>query len=289
MTDQTKLQIIDAVKNDRLKYQTDADHARKFGIDASRYNQVFKAGKIDRLLSDDLWVSIAMDLRLKLSGKANLVIARTPTFDYITAQLRECQSKAMSLMFCDECDIGKTVAAEEYMRNNTNVVYIDCSQNKVAKHLIIEIARLFGIDIKGTYKSIYKRLVFYLNNVINNPLIILDEYGDLKQEAYLELKALWNATAGNCGWYAIGADGLSKKFERMMDNRRVGFAEMYSRFGGRFQGITHTKEWIGREEEFKMLQLTIIAQANGYKNIQKLIADSEGSLRRLGQIINKPA
>ncbi len=43
------------------------------------------------------------------------------------------------------------------------------------------------------------------------PLVVLDEAGDLQYEAFLELKALWNATEMCCGWYMMGADGLRRR------------------------------------------------------------------------------
>lgn len=289
MTDQIKLQIIEAVKVDRKKFKSQADHARKFGIKDAQYSRFFIKGELNNVIADDVLISIAMDLQLSLKNNSNLVIANTPTFVHITTQLQRCQNSAMSLMFCDKCDIGKTVAAVEYMKNNAGVVYVDCSQVKTARRLIKEIARLFGIDTKGSYEEVVKKLKFYLNNIINDPLIILDEFGDLKQEAYLEIKGLWNGTKGNCGWYAMGADGLKAKFERMMENKKVGFAELYSRFNGKDQNITESDQWIGREKEFTELQLAIIAKANGYTNIQQLIADSDGSLRRLSHVVAKYA
>lgn len=284
MDNQTKERIIEAVRKDREKYNTDADHARKFGLDTSRYSTVFNSGKYDKMLSDDHWVSIAMDLRLRLKNSSELVVAHTPTFDYITAQMRKCQEDAMSLMFCDKCDIGKTIAAEEYMRNNKNVVYVDCSQYKKPKSLVKTIARLFGVDTKGTLEVVEQRLKFHLNNVINNPLIILDEYGDINKECYMEVKSIWNGSKGSCAWYALGADGLRAKFEKGIENDVVGYAELFSRFGSRYQNITQSKDWIGRQEEFNQTQISIVAKANGFKNIQQALVDSQGSLRRLSYI-----
>ena len=59
----------------------------------------------------------------------------------------------------------------------------------------------------GRYSDVYEDLVAYLRT-IDTPLVILDEAGDLQYEAFLELKALWNATERCCAWYMMGADGL---------------------------------------------------------------------------------
>jgi hypothetical protein len=53
----------------------------------------------------------------------------------------------------------------------------------------------------------------------------------------LEVKALWNGTENACAWYAMGADGLKKKIEHGCANKRVGFTEIRSRFGVKFNNI----------------------------------------------------
>jgi len=50
-------------------------------------------------------------------------------------------------------------------------------------------------DARFFYKP-YEDLVFYLKT-LPYPLIIFDEAGDLQYDAFLEIKALWNATGGD--------------------------------------------------------------------------------------------
>jgi hypothetical protein len=111
----------------------------------------------------------------------------------------------------------------------------------------------------GRYQDVYKDLVFYLRS-IQNPLIILDEAGDLEYPAFLELKALWNATDRSCGWYMMGADGLKAKIERNLEHLKVGYAEILSRMGNRFQKITPS----GTDKtDFIRQQVHLIGVANG--------------------------
>ena len=63
-------------------------------------------------------------------------------------------------------------------------------------------------------------LLAYLRT-IDTPLVILDEAGDLQYEAFLELKALWNATERCCAWYMMGADGLKEKINRAIEGKKV--------------------------------------------------------------------
>ena len=85
----------------------------------------------------------------------------------------------------------------------------------------------------GKYSEVYEDLVFYLKT-LPTPLIILDEAGDLQHDAFLEVKALWNATDMVCGYYMMGADGLQNKMRRSIDNHKVGYTELFSRFGKQY-------------------------------------------------------
>jgi hypothetical protein len=183
-------------------------------------------------------------------------------------------------MLCDLPDIGKTVAAKDFARKNANVVYVDCGLYKTKQQLIRKIAQDFGAYNKGRYHDILIGLVSFVKK-LHKPLIILDEAGDLDQNAFLELKALWNAFDGFCGWYRIGATGLRRKMERGIANETIGYEETYSRFGARFQRLTPELE----KERQKLIQqasLQIIKlNAGGDADVNKILARSQGSLRRI--------
>lgn len=282
VTNDIKQRIVAAVAEDRKKYRSDAEHSRKLGLSTSVYSEVFNSGKLDRKISDDGWMEIAMRLKLNLKDDFEWQTANTPTYDYIYTQLERCQEEHISLIFCDEAGIGKTYTATQYVKENAEVVLIDCSQSKSKRRLIKAIAQEFGVATTGKYVDVYERLVYYLNNFVNNPLIILDEAGDLQQDAYLELKALWNITQGNCGWYMMGAVGLKCKIDRAKDNEKVGYAELFDRYGCKYQSITGEDEWANDLKRFNATQIAIVANANAPKaNIQQLIAGADGSLRRV--------
>lgn len=147
--------------------------------------------------------------------------ARTATFEYITAQLEFCQKGGLSGILCDMANIGKTFTALYYVKGHRNAVYIDCAQVKSKQRLIRKIAKEYGVSSNGRYVDVYDDLVYYLRS-IETPLIILDEAGDLQYEAFLELKALWNATEHCCAWYMMGArrsERENKPLHRVQEGR----------------------------------------------------------------------
>ncbi len=285
ITTDIKNRITEAIRANRSNYPSDAKHASSLGITTSVYSAV-KNGQTERVLSDANWISIARRLGVTLMGGMEWKAARTETFEFITAQLELAQSSGLSGIMCDIPNIGKTFTARHYAATHPNAVYIDCSQVKTKIRLIRRIASEFGIETKGRYYDVYDDLVFYLRS-IENPIIILDEAGDLKYEAFLELKALWNAADRCCAWYMMGADGLKVKINRRKADGTVGYEEMFSRYGDRYSKVTPDD---GKERaRFLFEQARIVARLNAPEGADpgEIARKSGGGLRRVYTEIEK--
>ncbi len=289
ITTEFKKRILEALAQKRTKFDgSDAKFAVSLGINNAQYSRI-KNGDIEQVISDAKWVSLARQLEIQLGNAPAWNTAETPVFQFIYSQLKYCQENAASRLFCDVADIGKTFTAKQYVKNTRNAVYVDCSQVKSKQKLIRFIAKEFGVGNTGKYHDVYSDLVFYLRS-LSNPLIILDEAGDLDYTAFLELKALWNATERACGWYMMGADGLKEKIRRAIDNKKVGYTEMFSRYGNRYQKASPDSD--KELKSFKTLHAALIIKANANVNdinIQKLIAGSDYSLRRIYDELRKIA
>lgn len=279
ITQDNKKRIAAAIAANRQNYPSDAKHAQSLGITAAVYSAL-KSGQTDRLLSDGNWISIARRLGVSLKEELEWKTARTQTFDYVSRQLEFCQEQSLSGILCDMPNIGKTYTARHYVQHHQNAIYVDCSQVKTKVRLVKKIAMEFGVDAKGRYTDMYEDLVYYLRSM-ETPLIVLDEAGDLQYEAFLELKALWNATERCCAWYMMGADGLKEKIERSIDARKVGYTEMLSRYGDRYSRVTPED---GKDREaFLKEQARVVAKANAPEgsDVGLIVRKSQGGLRRV--------
>lgn len=285
ITTDIKNRITAAITEARRNYPSDAKHAASLGITTSVYSSV-KNGQTERVLSDANWISIARKLGVSLRGEIEWKAAKTPTYQYISAQLELCQQSGLSGILCDLPNIGKTFTARCYVQGHRNAVYIDCSQVKTKLKLVRKIAGEFGVDAKGRYSDVYDDLVFYLRS-IETPLIILDEAGDLQYEAFLELKALWNATERCCAWYMMGADGLKEKINRSIECKKVGYTEMLSRYGDRYSKVTPDEA--GDRRAFLNEQARIVATVNAPEgtDIAQIVRKTGGGLRRVYTEIEK--
>lgn len=285
ITTANKQRIVEAIAANRNNYPSDAKHAAALGISASVYNSL-KKGQTDKALSDANWVNIARRLDVNLRDTIEWKGAKTETFTYISTQLEACQERSLSVILCDIPNIGKTYTARWYVKEHRNAAYIDCSQTKTKRALIRKIAGEFGLDGAGKYQDVYEDLVYYLRSM-NRPLVVLDEAGDLVYEAFLELKALWNATEMCCGWYMMGADGLKAKIDRNVEGKKVGYAEIFSRYGGKYSKVTPEHE--DDRRAFLLEQARVVASVNAPEgtDIGPIVRKSCGGLRRVYTEIEK--
>ena len=285
ITNEVKQRIAAAIASDRENYPSDNRHATALGISASVYNAI-KRGNYDRQVSDAGWVGLARRLGVQLRAEMPWTAAKTPTYVFISKQLEACQTSGLSAILCDMPNIGKTFTAKAYVGQHRNAVYVDCSQVKTKLKLVRFIAKEFGVGANGRYSDVYADLVAYLRT-IDTPLIVLDEAGDLSYEAFLELKALWNATERCCAWYMMGADGLKEKINRAIEGKKVGYTEMLSRYGDTYSRVT--PDDARERDKFLRAQAAIVAKVNAPEgaDIARIVHATGGGLRRVYTEIEK--
>jgi len=278
--EQARKKILTALLSVRGNFDgSDAKFALAYGINKSVFNRL-KKGETERVLKDAAWITMARKLNVLLGDEPEWMAANTGVFEYLTSQMSVCKSESISAMYCDATEVGKTFAAKHFVSGNKNAVYVDCSLHKTKNKLVRFIAQSFGVDNTGRYDDVFADLV-YLLKVIYKPIVILDEFGDLDYSAFMEVKALWNGSEGTCSWYALGADGLQKKIDQGRINKRVGFAEIFSRYGSKYNRITPLVP--DEQKEFWMEEAVAIINANlpNYQDKQKLLIKANGSNRAL--------
>jgi len=293
ITNEFKQKVLGELAKSRKNFGgSDAKFAVSIGINNAQYSRI-KNGDTERVLSDANWISIARNLGVNISDSAEWKTANTLTFQFISAQLELSQKKSVSGLLSDDSDIGKTYTAQHYAKTHKNVVYVDCSQVKAKQKLIRFIAKSFGVGSMGRYADVYEDLVFYIKT-LHTPLIILDEAGDLQYDAFLELKALWNKTEHACGFYMMGADGLKELMRHRIECKKVGYTELFSRFGKQYKSVFVKMKKTGEvvpmsgDEKLTMLRSSaaMIIKANSTGDVNRILNKSLGedgtpSLRRI--------
>lgn len=213
-----------------------------------------------QLVGMSKWINIARTLGYQKNERMKWVAANTVVSNYISQQLSACQSYSMTAILVDEAGIGKTFTAKEYAKRNPNVIYIDCSVFPKKTDFIRAFAMQVGISEDAKLSELMESALYAVSQM-NQPLIILDEAGDLEHTTLLLIKRMYNALEEVCGFYLIGADGLKRKIENGIKYRKLGFVEVFSRFGKKFSKIL--PELMDEKRQVLKQMAKEIAIANG--------------------------
>ncbi|UCA61691.1 hypothetical protein KB553_09165 [Chryseobacterium rhizoplanae] len=232
ITFEQKHNIRIAVLNGREKFKgTDTAYAKSLGIDSMAYDQI-KDGQMEGALSLGQWLNIGSKFQTA-KNDYEMKLVRTEVYSVLEDNFNFCQATRTSMILVDDCGIGKSRCAIDIISKMKNAFYVDCSQSHTKIRFVKQLAASLGCDTTGKYYDILETVKYALN-IIENPFVCVDEFGDLEYNAYLELKGIMNATKHNCTWYAMGADGLRAKITKGINNHKVGFAEIFSRLSDDF-------------------------------------------------------
>ena len=230
-----KSAVLTALQQDRQNYGgSDAAFSKKWSINSSVYSRMLK-GETEGLIKDAQWLNIGRELNVMI-GERKWNVAKTQVYIEMFDNLQFCQEHSQSMLLVDDTSIGKSFCGKHICRSLKNAFYLDCSQAKTKQLFIRTLAKTIGVDNSGKYSEVKANLKYYLKQ-LKQPLIVLDEAGDLEYNAFLEVKELWNATEDACGFYLMGADGLEAKINSGIDRKKVGFREILSRFNNHYLHI----------------------------------------------------
>lgn len=236
LTEEYKVKVLSALADARERYDgSDSNFAKKYGINKSVYSGL-KKGDIDRKISPGKWLELGRQLGVSLNER-NWNMARTDVFNMIEEDVLFCKEFSKSMMFVDECAIGKTYSARYLSRTLKNCFYIDATQCRQERSMIRAIAKAVGGELDGTLEEI-KESAKYILNILPHPIVIIDEAGALSYSSLLLLHEFWNGTQDCCGWYLMGSDGLRTKLQKGKGtSKKQSYKELFSRFSSKYNHI----------------------------------------------------
>lgn len=230
--------------------------------------------------------------------------AHTHTYTTMLTTLETCKELGTWNLLCDHAAFGKSYPAERFAENNKqNVVYIDCSFCATKSEFITEVAKRFGLERTTTYNKLWADATDELL-LLDNPLLILDEFGDVSDNIIPLMKGLYNkadmADRTALGVMHIGADNLRKKFEDGIRRRKPGYAEYWSRCGNKFLDLkmgTKSAEYLqilqqditlivdlnlpGDLQEFRGKIIQEAYATTGNRSIKKIIAKYKKAYKKV--------
>lgn len=237
LTNEQRKIIAEALRENRKNYDgTDEQYANSWGISNSVFSRIKNGDALDGLLRDNKWWEIASELNVSLK-KHKWNIVKTDVYSMIEQEVLFCKQYSKSKICVDSSDIGKTTTARQLSKTLKNCFYVDMSQCPSKIEFIRTMAQTVGINPNDKINNLKKKTKYMLRS-LPEAIVMLDEAGDMKYETLLVCKEYWNGTEGDCGWYMIGADALREWIERGKRNKKVGFYEMFNRYGANYTSLT---------------------------------------------------
>lgn len=259
ITNEQRKKILATLIEQRANFSgTDGQYATRYGINGSVYSRLKSGENTEGLLSNAQWLNISRELGISFTDR-KWNAARTDVFNMIEEDILFCKAYAKGRICVDDCGIGKTFTAKYLSKQLSNCFYVDASQAKQKQAFIRSMAKTVGVDDRDKYIRVKENLKYALR-MLPDPVVIIDEAGDLEYTAFLELKELFNATVDMCGWYLMGADGLRAKIERGISNKKVGFAEIFSRYSESYTTCVPTERT--EKQAFYKKLITDVLSAN---------------------------
>lgn len=270
ITQEFKDNVLGALLANRSNYSgSDAAYAKQWNINKTVYSRLINGDK-GNLLRDPQWLNIGRELGISM-GDRNFKVTRTSVLDIIEEEVMFCKANSKAMMFVDDSEIGKTVAAKYLSRTLKNCFYVDGSQCKTKQRFTRVLAKTLGLDSDGKYIDIKEDIKYYLK-MLPNPVIIIDDGGDLKLETFLDIKEYWNSSEGYCGWYLIGDDSLENMIEKGIRTKKPGFRAFFSRFSSTYSSIT-PKERSAKVLFYQSLISTVLtANMDDKTNLNKIVS-----------------
>ncbi|MFV0231829.1 ATP-binding protein [Empedobacter falsenii] len=284
---QFKNNVIEAIKADRANYGgSNKAYSKTIDLNYGIVGDIINGKDLTGKISDSNYIRIGRLLGVN-RNQTNWKVTRTSIYNEIEDSLRFCKENSATMILVDDCGIGKTFCAKHILKSMKDAFYVDCSQCKSKNAFIKALAQTIGSGTHGKYSEILADLKYYISNVLDKPLIVLDEAGDLDAPAFLEIKAIYNATVDACGWYMMGANGLRKKIEKGVNNDKLGYEEILSRFSDEIVKLVPT----GKENRdafyMDLIRTVVSAQIDDVEKVNKIVRQCLNKKATLRNLKNK--
>ena len=205
--------------------------AKLAGIDKAYVNQIAKGnefiGKVK--IADKYYEAIALAIGFKLE-KTYWNHFNTFNFKQSIITFENAREKKIRLGIDGDTGLGKSYAAGKYKQKYPSQVFlVKCSGIENSKEFAINFAIEVGVATTGTKGAIVKRACDKLNNLGNDPVLIIDEFENSKAGNIPTVKAIADMLQGRAAIIVIGID-VQKMLSKAAEKRKNGFIQTNRRW-----------------------------------------------------------
>lgn len=180
------------------------------------------------LISDEMWRIVAGFFPADTGW--NLV--STNNLEEIVATCQDAQQNSRMMAVAQPTGYGKTTALRYYKAESgaVNVFMVTADVLMSQRELLNDILQSMGKHCEGTNSTRMKAICNYFME-LDKPLLIIDDAGKLKGNAFSIIQMLFDKCEGRIGIVLSGTEALRNDLERKMRKGRNGFPEFFRRIG----------------------------------------------------------
>ncbi|MBY0244525.1 MAG: ATP-binding protein [Sphingobacteriaceae bacterium] len=230
----------------------------------------------DEKITDDMFAKIAK--LLVIENEATL-IAPTTTYKALSDMYADALAHGKCYAVTASAGAGKTFTAEYFAKNNAHAYVVNCDNDMRKKDFLCALADSMDIDYKGLRcREILDKITSTLIDLPNS-LIIFDEVDKLKDDVLYYFITIYNRVrASRAGMIFQASEYLKKRIERNLNLNKMGYAEIYSRMGGKIIALPS----ISQKDIAALCDLYSVEASE----VPRIYNECKGDLRRAENLIH---
>lgn len=217
------------------QYGSQARAATALNVNAAYITHIVK-GELDKV-SEAQWQRIALATNYNPQSWVMVPCVNTHVMNrYLT----DAKAQGMMLAVASPAGSGKTSYARHYtQKHRTEGVYmLECGVWR-AKSYLKALCTALGIYTDNAHNRtadyyMEKAVEFLNSRAAQQPLLILDEFADLKPCAFASMKTLYNRLEDRVGIVMMATEHMEQEIDRGVARKRKGYDEVSSRLGRKF-------------------------------------------------------
>lgn len=247
--------------------------ANKAQVSAATISQI-KAGNWENI-SDSMWRKVQNNLRIDLNWKTAINDNLKEIYYYCDS----AQKQSLAICIADNAGKGKSNGYKYYDRTNKSVIHLECKASWSKKTFVKNLLTVMGVAYVGTTEEMLEMFNEQIKKM-HRPLLILDQADKLKDPQLDLFMEFYNDHEGHLGIILSGVKALEKRIDKGRQRKKVGFDEIYSRFGSKYIEISPVSH----------KDVQAICAANGVEDpdqIRTIYETCGGDFRRVRREIQK--
>lgn len=176
-------------------------------------------------------------------GRLNDVqIFITKDFTAIENLCLSARNNALMIGLLADTGMSKTTALVNYSQRNPNTFYVSYDKTMRPRQFFSALLKEMGISFDGNLNEMVNMIANEIN-VLENPLILIDEAGKLTHTMLLYLQVLKDKTPLSCGYVLAGMPYFRQNLIKYCNKQKEGYAEFLRRVN-----LWHTLEGLSKDE-----------------------------------------